>query len=383
MTDALENPCEFTVLPKHGLTIGSHILYVDAADGRDGPAQLYFDSAFDILGLENRVDRYDILAPSSQVENGLASRVTNVQTQILDIYQTIIWSAGGNTWWSTIGDGASVKTNDFGLLYEFLDDGMSNPGLYLTGDDAAEYWATQLGADAAAVRSAFCSFNLVSGDHFDAGEAVSPWLVATGECFEDAAGVPDELIAYGGCPTINDFDVITPTGPAITQFPYPYGSGDAVISQAVPNTAGSVARVILSGFSYHYIRDPYPVFPPARVEHLQHVLECLELQNPNTSVGDAPALASYLGDNFPNPFNPVTTIRYGIREKSHVSLKIYNAAGQLLTTLVNEVQTPRAEAYEVEWNGHNDAGHLVASGVYFYRIVAGEFVQTKKMVLLK
>ncbi|MEE9271360.1 MAG: T9SS type A sorting domain-containing protein, partial [Candidatus Krumholzibacteria bacterium] len=87
--------------------------------------------------------------------------------------------------------------------------------------------------------------------------------------------------------------------------------------------------------------------------------------------------------NYPNPFNPVTRIRYSIRERGHVSLRIYNAAGQLVRTLVNEVQTPRPDGFEATWEGRNNAGQTVSSGVYFYKMATKDFTQTKKMVLLK
>lgn len=92
---------------------------------------------------------------------------------------------------------------------------------------------------------------------------------------------------------------------------------------------------------------------------------------------------NYLDNSYPNPFNPTTTIRYGIAERSHVSLKIYNVAGQLVRTLVNEIQAPRTEGYTVRWDGLNDNGRSVSSGVYFYRLSAGDFLQAKKIVLLR
>ena len=92
---------------------------------------------------------------------------------------------------------------------------------------------------------------------------------------------------------------------------------------------------------------------------------------------------TFLGDNYPNPFNPTTTIRYGIATRGHVSLRVYNAAGQLVKTLVDGVVTPRPGGYSVDWRGDSDAGSTVASGVYMYRLVAGKYRLTKKMVLLK
>jgi hypothetical protein len=83
-----------------------------------------------------------------------------------------------------------------------------------------------------------------------------------------------------------------------------------------------------------------------------------------------------LNQNYPNPFNPSTKIEYTIPKQSLVSLKIYNVVGQEVATLVNEVQT--ASRYSVTFNAKN-----VASGVYIFRLVAGDFVSAKKMVILK
>ncbi len=88
-----------------------------------------------------------------------------------------------------------------------------------------------------------------------------------------------------------------------------------------------------------------------------------------------------LSQNYPNPFNPQTTIEYSLAEGCHVMLKIYNIAGQLVKTLINEYQ--QAGSYTIIWYGDNDVGEEVARGLYFYQLQAGDFVSTKKMVVLK
>ncbi|HUV36705.1 MAG TPA: C25 family cysteine peptidase [Patescibacteria group bacterium] len=90
-----------------------------------------------------------------------------------------------------------------------------------------------------------------------------------------------------------------------------------------------------------------------------------------------------LRQNVPNPFNPVTAIRYSIPEAGRVRLTVHDVAGRLVRTLVDEEQVPRAGGYTVTWNGTNDAGRPVASSVYFCRLSANESSQTKKMVVLK
>ncbi|MBL7959683.1 T9SS type A sorting domain-containing protein [bacterium] len=88
-----------------------------------------------------------------------------------------------------------------------------------------------------------------------------------------------------------------------------------------------------------------------------------------------------LSQNYPNPFNPSTTIRYDIAKESKVVLKVYNMLGQEVTTLVNT--TKGQGRYEIRWNGKNQFGNTVASGVYLYRLEAGNVVKTKKMLFIK
>jgi hypothetical protein len=88
-----------------------------------------------------------------------------------------------------------------------------------------------------------------------------------------------------------------------------------------------------------------------------------------------------LHQNYPNPFNPITTIRYDVPEESMVRVDIYNILGQKVRTLVNSVHQPGYHA--VQWNGTNDFGVPVASGMYIYRIQAKDFVAVKKLVLMK
>jgi hypothetical protein len=89
-----------------------------------------------------------------------------------------------------------------------------------------------------------------------------------------------------------------------------------------------------------------------------------------------------LADNFPNPFNPETTIKYQLPEAGEVTLEIYNMLGQVVNTLVSEYQT--AGRYVYQWDATNSNGQSLSSGVYFYRINAGgEFQSIKKMLLLK
>jgi hypothetical protein len=88
-----------------------------------------------------------------------------------------------------------------------------------------------------------------------------------------------------------------------------------------------------------------------------------------------------LHQNYPNPFNPTTTIKYDLKQTSEVSLKIYNLLGQEVRTLVNASE--EAGFKNVVWDGLNNSGQRVASGVYIYHIQAGNFIEARKMILMK
>ncbi len=107
-------------------------------------------------------------------------------------------------------------------------------------------------------------------------------------------------------------------------------------------------------------------------------IKSIVIQSNITDVEDAEGLPNQytLDQNYPNPFNPTTTIRFGIPKESNVKLKVYNSIGQEITTLVNEALKPGFHL--VNFNASN-----IASGVYFYRIEADNFIEVKKLVLLK
>lgn len=107
-----------------------------------------------------------------------------------------------------------------------------------------------------------------------------------------------------------------------------------------------------------------------------------ELYSPPTGIGDlSPPVATRLQQNIPNPFNPTTTIRFDLATNTHVTLRVYDVAGRLVRTLVDE-ELPRAR-HTVTWDARDGRGVRVTSGMYFYRLEAGEFEETKKMIVLK
>jgi hypothetical protein len=100
-----------------------------------------------------------------------------------------------------------------------------------------------------------------------------------------------------------------------------------------------------------------------------------------TGVGDGAPRSYRLEQNSPNPFNPTTTIRYSLPERSNVELAVFGVDGGLVRVL--ESGSKPEGTFEATWDGRDASGRPVASGVYFYRLKAGSFAETRKMVLIK
>ena len=115
-----------------------------------------------------------------------------------------------------------------------------------------------------------------------------------------------------------------------------------------------------------------------RIHDIASMFENLELDNDN----DVQSPSSFkLYSNYPNPFNPVTSLSYDLPEDSFVSITIYDMLGNEINQLVNKVQNSGYKS--IQWNATNNQGQPVSAGVYLYTIEAGEYTQTKKMILLK
>jgi len=107
-------------------------------------------------------------------------------------------------------------------------------------------------------------------------------------------------------------------------------------------------------------------------------------KNPLTGVdeeGNFVAERFVLNQNYPNPFNPVTTITYSLPSEEKVELRIFNTLGEVVQTVVNEIET--AGFHSVQWNGRDQSGHAVNSGIYFMQLKTERGMQSRKMMLLK
>lgn len=152
------------------------------------------------------------------------------------------------------------------------------------------------------------------------------------------------------------------------------GSGDWILLGRYQLPAGAVIEVKVSDTGASTAGDVLRA-DAIKVALFQEISSVDEL-----AAGDVPADFELL-QNYPNPFNPATTIEYHIPQTAQVQLAIFDAMGKRVRNLVEAQQQPGR--HRIAWDARNEAGAPVASGVYFYRMRAGEFVDQKKMILLQ
>jgi hypothetical protein len=211
-----------------------------------------------------------------------------------------------------------------------------------------------------------------------------------------------------GCPTIYNFLIVGPVGDGVGSlvfFNQDEGGAEtqwaSVCNDQIAPGNPANYRTVFESFSTHFIRtagagwNSWDCSTDSTVitERTDAVLTWLgatpgtECDPTDIIVGsDRPSVVTpartMLFRNAPNPFNPITTIRYQLAEKTHVQLQVFDVSGKLVRTLVDGVQTP--EVYNVQWDGKSDAGADVGSGVYWARMTTGAgFNGSTKMVVLK
>ena len=166
---------------------------------------------------------------------------------------------------------------------------------------------------------------------------------------------------------IGNFDVVTGSGNP--NFPntgkwYDYFRGDSI---TVTNTTNPISLAPGEWHIYTTVKLPAPD---------QGIVDDV-----NDNSASQRVTGFDMSQNYPNPFNPSTLIKYQVMTNSNVVIKIYDVLGNEVKTLVNESKP--SGSYSVTWNGDNNFGKKITSGVYFYRMEAGAFVKTMKLLLLK
>ncbi|MDX2472871.1 MAG: FlgD immunoglobulin-like domain containing protein [Candidatus Krumholzibacteria bacterium] len=339
------------------------------------------------LGLTLGTD-YDIFATAGAANgagNGLGGRATTDQ---LALYNVMAYTSGTQSNFTlSDGDLFADPSDDLALLQSWLDLGGRN--LFLTGDNLA--------ADLAASGGVSLEFMLdVMGVGLHSwtlrpliGNQAAPEVVA----LPGNSVVPDAAhwLAFGSCDYLNNFDAVMPVGAALplaefTNFTGQTGSyaWSAATLNLLPANSG---RVVSLPYDLQFVvsapesgKASAPLTARARL--LGDVLTFLGYDlGAGSGPTDVPLTRQFSVSNYPNPFNPRTTINYHLPRSGHLTLKIFDLRGHCIRTLID---TPMpAGPGQILWQGQNDQGTPAASGTYFYQAHYENQKQTAKMLLLK
>jgi hypothetical protein len=365
-------------------TLNSNVLYVN-----NDWAEEYWQPVFNAVlpSPSKKVDVYHCYIHGSTGPGSPSVRAKNYQ--LTSAYDIIVW-AGWLTdgregiWWS-------AKENDCRMLIDWMNISEHPCGLWVSCDAAAYNLDVSASQSGIALLNAWCGVDVVVNSYyqltggFAGGGNISPLVTGSADAgIFVHGGVPDKFYAQGGCPAMNDFDVLEKAGTAKRALSYPSYMGTnyySAISHEILNAGNYSVRTMWFGFDYPNVRDDVLGAPIDRFEIARDVFSWFQVPtNVNVSPAEAP-LAYKLGQNFPNPFNPSTVIGFDMREKSFVTIKIFSVSGQLVRTLIDGVKEPGS--YSVAWNGRNNRGSAVGSGIYFYKMETKGFSETKKLVLLR
>jgi FlgD Ig-like domain len=350
-----------------------------------------FMYTLDRLGFRGYYDVYDVQGYGS-TNNQLGGRATVAQCTR---YALIIEDDGRSNLVPNIPDGSDIsssKINQAQWYRDYLAQGLSGAAgianLWILGENTAfegranPLFTTDLGLA-----------SIVN----DQGLAVSPDVAGqTSFTFENgcvADFATDRFALQGGCPVPRAYDGASPGGMAIATHRYAAGSATGGGTIIMNRNTTQKWNTVWMGFGWFDVREAFGVGPSSkRPEEVlaEKILGCVLpeacVREPVPTAAPPPEVeapvVTALHPNLPNPFNPVTTIRFDLSRDGWVELRIYDAAGKVVRTLVAALMQ-RGYGHSAVWDGKDATGRRTPSGVYFYRLAAGDFTATRKMVLLK
>jgi len=361
------------------------ILFVNNFSGRETKTYI----AESLKGLGYKFDTWDVNAPSSGIGNTPGGSTTGETVYFwppsdvsrLVQYSTIIWHTGNL-------NSFTIRTEDQALLQSWIQQTGKSRNLWMTGDNIGDDMVTRM-QEYNSFLGFTCGVRYVR-DLWESLPQDSLLPLVTGVAGGPMAG--RSFHADADCPQIDDFDLLTTStqapanGKAGTILRYPNGLAAATRFATKYVSFGSdSARVAFLGFSFNTIKEGGERLLLTRdiMNTYFKVTPCYDATSVEEDpVGQAPPVPNSLAQNIPNPFNPNTTIRYSVSQSGPVAIRVYNAGGALVRTLVSAPHAPGA--YEARWDGKDEGGRRLGSGVYFYRIEsAGGFRAAKKLILLK
>jgi hypothetical protein len=365
--------------------------HVNAARRAGDSNRTAFMYTLDRLGYRGAYDVYDVQGYGN-TNNQLGGRANVAQASG---YALIIEDDGRSNLSPNIPDGSNLgsqKINQAQWYRDYLAQGASGLAgtatLWVIGENTAfekptnPLFATDMG---------------LAGIVTNQGLTVNPDVEGVAS-FTWASGantdfVGDRFSLNGGCP-MRAFDAANTSGTAVRTHSYKSGATTGLGAVILNQNSSLQWNTVWQGFAWSDMRSDGSTTPGMPDEEevlvtkiLDQVLSlgCRRTPNPTTDVPapeiEAPPISA-LHQNVPNPFNPTTAMEFDLARASHVRLTVFDVAGQSVRTLVDG----RFEAgrnRRVIWDGLDASGRRVPSGVYFYRLDAGDFTATRKMVVLK
>jgi hypothetical protein len=306
---------------------------------------------------------------------GVSQAADSVAVWIYDVTGAVVLDPSTDTIYTADVDGNPLSYQIWVGLENTVGLGGMSLGFRIWSDDGAEWqWDAQPdGWGPSGQGSGLAAVTVVPGSRLDPiGDAFDLTDLLVTE--KNTDGILDDTLVIGGVSMLQNLEAGAMDPCVAFHFtPAPVGFGDeksfCVDSAFVP-PAGNWVFADMGGITFAPGVAPALCFPVATLD-------------PNGAEGDKP-LVPYtfdLGQNYPNPFNPSTVINYSVEHKTEVELSVFNILGQHVATLVNEEMD--AGVYQVVWDGNDESGHHVASGIYFYKMITKDFVETRKMVLMR
>jgi hypothetical protein len=363
------------------MSLDGGILVIDGTrDGQNGPPYTWSDSTVDNF-YTNILDRYPVSA-EYDIADSLETALFLLDDAILSLYSTVVWHQDDrlgdelipylDAIGSYLSEGGSLFLSGWQLINQ-LSDASSGPVTFPSGSVPHDYLKLNSGEILLSTVRDFIGADTRVGDYPDLMvDSTKAWLFE-GNLFE--MEIIDEPLV----------------GEPITEAIYSYRSSNG--DTATYN--GEVVALRYLGEDYRLVVFDFPLFY-MEVSSAEQAMDQVmaDLEEMVGVAGDEGGgitipRAFALHQNYPNPFNPSTSIVIDVpvsrigNESARVQTKvaIYNVRGQLIRLLLDEDKEPGR--YMLNWDGRNNRGERVGSGLYLYRMEAGDFVSTRKMVLLK
>ncbi len=334
-------------------------------------------------------DVYYTNGPSSGVGNGLGGRATTDQ---IDGYDVLLYSSGDlSTFTLSNGDFANDAGDDVGLIDDWLL--LGGKKAYFTGDD----FVFDLNVNGGEATALFASYWInVRFDNQSVANLITNQVAPTVRTITGNSILSDnmEWIAYGGCLGLNTFDAVTALDGTerIAEYLTPMGVGGQYGYSALSYhyVADYTAEILHQPYDFGFVFTPIggafvppkdQVDPPSSRAVLLHEILMGFGITPDSPITDTPSIEKFAARSYPNPFNPKATIAFTLPRADRVSVKLYNVRGELVKTLLDEQR--EAGQGQITWNGTDNSGNSVASGVYFYEVKHGSQSIVDKMTLLR